>query len=120
MRSISRRSRLDRNGLSASSASASASSRSNSISTGGASRFASCLSLVLSDLCSQDTRPLDDPLTVAVASSSLFGTFFLTHQTPCSFLIIDMLTRIVDTTALYHCGRLNLLGGLIFQEYREL
>jgi hypothetical protein len=31
-----------------------------------------------------------------------------------------MLTRIVDTTALYQCGRLNQLELFIFQELQEV
>ena len=45
----------------------------------------------------------------AVAAASLSGTFFLTHQTPCSFCLSDMLISIVYTTELYHLGRFKRL-----------
>ena len=39
------------------------------------------------------------PMTVAAAASSAFGTFLRTCQTPCSFLISSIPTRILDPTA---------------------
>jgi hypothetical protein len=53
---------------------------------------------------SRETRGFPFPSTVAVAASRRFGTFFLTCQTPCSFLISPIPTRInlippLDTSA---------------------
>src|SRR5215831_17876625 len=120
MRSISRRSSVVRTGTSTRSASASARTRSNSINTGGANRLASRRSLVLSDRCNQDCLGLPFPNIRAVAEANLSGTFFLTHQTPCSFCLSDMLTSIVYTTELYHLGRFKRLIVQDIQAFQGL
>jgi hypothetical protein len=103
MRSISWGPSEVRSGLSTSSASASARIRSNSIRTDVARTFAALRSFVPRDFFSQATRCLDEPITVAVASSSFFGTFFRTWKTPCSFFMtfieIRMLIPPLDTSA---------------------
>ena len=56
----------------------------------------------------------------AVAAASLSGTFFLTHQTPCSFCLSDMLISIVYTTELYHLGRFKRLIVQDIQAFQGL
>jgi hypothetical protein len=76
--------------------------------------------LVLSDRCSQDCLGLPFPNICAVAEANLSGTFFLTHQTPCSFCLSDMLTSIVYTTELYHLGRFKRLIVQDIQAFQGL
>ena len=90
------------------------------VKTGGASRLASRRSLVLSDRCSHDCLGFPFASICAVAAASLSGTFFLTHQTPCSFCFSDMLTSIVYTTELYHLGRFKRLIVQDIQAFQGL
>ena len=77
-------------------------------------------SLVLSDRCSHDCLGFPFASICAVAAASLSGTFFLTHQTPCSFCFSDMLTSIVYTTELYHLGRFKRLIVQDIQAFQGL